>query len=653
MAAARPLVSIRQADGAKAQTAMPHVFLAPIRPDIVQAVFVNMNKNKRQAYAVKDGAGMGHSAVCWGTGRAVARIPRVNGGGTSRAGQAAFGNMCRKGRMFAPTKTWRKWHRKINTNQKRYAVVSALAASALPALVMARGHKVENVDEVPLVVGNDVEGIKKTRDAVKLLKSVGAYDDVQKAADSYKLRRGTGKLRGRRHVHRRGPLVVYNNDAGVTKAFRNLPGVETCHVDRLNLLQLAPGGHVGRFIVWSKDAFERLDAVYGGVKALSQVKGGYTLPRNKIVNSDITSIINSDGVQSVLNAPKSPTPRAARKKNPLKNLGIKVRLNPYALSLRRSEILAQQRREQGKLNAVEKAREAARKIRDKKHEPQQRLNYKKIAENFIVGGHGEEEKKGPGLHLVATSSEAQYVLLLVGHCMKVGDEVGFDKGGKLTTRSYLQKVFTTDNPRLKSFFDIHEKVLSTIQRQPKITVADFVEHTLLTAYPINHEVLAEMKKLFEKMDTDSSGSVSKAELVDGINKKGLLGGEPVSAERIDHIYSRLDLDHKNELSWLEFLTWLMVNYMDQFLVVLHDLFQRCDTSGDGQIARNELRAALMTKNILNDRQQAMFRSYLRIEPETDVLAHFGAFFDNLNADGKDNISFDDMKSAFLRGTLHE
>lgn len=49
---------------------------------------------------------LGHqtSAESWGTGRAVARIPRVRGGGTHRSGQGAFGNMCRGGRMFAPTK---------------------------------------------------------------------------------------------------------------------------------------------------------------------------------------------------------------------------------------------------------------------------------------------------------------------------------------------------------------------------------------------------------------------------------------------------------------------------------------------------------------------------------------------------------------------
>jgi hypothetical protein len=74
---------------------------SPIRPDIVQSVHTGMNKNKRQPYAVSEKAGHQTSAESWGTGRAVARIPRVSGGGTHRAGQAAFGNMCRSGRMFA------------------------------------------------------------------------------------------------------------------------------------------------------------------------------------------------------------------------------------------------------------------------------------------------------------------------------------------------------------------------------------------------------------------------------------------------------------------------------------------------------------------------------------------------------------------------
>ena len=46
----------------------------------------------------------------------------------------------RKGRMYAPTKIWRRWHRHVNVNQRRYAIVSALAASAVPALVQARAE---------------------------------------------------------------------------------------------------------------------------------------------------------------------------------------------------------------------------------------------------------------------------------------------------------------------------------------------------------------------------------------------------------------------------------------------------------------------------------------------------------------------------------
>jgi Ribosomal protein L4/L1 family len=70
-------------------------------------------------------------------------------------------------------------------------------------------------------------------------------------------------MRNRRYVGRKGPLVVYAEDNGIAKAFRNLPGVEAVSVDSLNLLQLAPGGHLGRFVVWTKSAFDKLDSIYG------------------------------------------------------------------------------------------------------------------------------------------------------------------------------------------------------------------------------------------------------------------------------------------------------------------------------------------------------------------------------------------------------
>jgi large subunit ribosomal protein L4e len=398
--AARPLVSVQSLAAPSGdvkevkkaeQLATPAVLLAPIRPDIVHFVHTNMAKNRRQPYAVAENAGHQHSAESWGTGRAVARVPRVSGGGTSRAGQGAFANMCRKGRMYAPTKIWRKWHRKINTNQKRFAVASALAASAVPALVMARGHRIDGVAEVPLVIDSGVESVQKTKAAVAILKQIGALADVEKAKDSRKVRRGVGKMRNRRHVQRRGPLVVFAEDKGITQAFRNLPGVELANVERLNLLQLAPGGHLGRFIIWTRSAFNRLNAIYGSTRRESQTKTGYLLPRNIMSNSDVTRLINSDEVQSKVRAPLKGIRRAIRKKNPLTNLGALVKLNPYALSIRRAEISAERRRAALKTAREKKggapetqttknivAGDRASAAISRTHEPQQRENYRRL-----------------------------------------------------------------------------------------------------------------------------------------------------------------------------------------------------------------------------------------------------------------------------------
>merc|ERR1712028_79705 len=213
ISAARPCVTI-QGDGADkpTQVAMPSVFLAPIRPDVVHFVHSNMAKNSRQAYAVSKWAGHQQSAESWGTGRAVARVPRVAGGGTHRSGQGAFGNMCRGGGMFCPTKTWRRWHRRVNVTEKRHAVVSALAASSLPPLVMARGHRIGEVAELPLVISDGAEAMQKTKQALEMLKKLGCEEELQKVADSKKVRSGKGKMRNRRYTMRKGPLVVYSED---------------------------------------------------------------------------------------------------------------------------------------------------------------------------------------------------------------------------------------------------------------------------------------------------------------------------------------------------------------------------------------------------------------------------------------------------------
>jgi len=315
---------------------MPNVLCSPLRPDLVRCVYTNMSKNKRQAYALSPKAGYHTAAESWGTGRAVARIPRVPGGGTHRAGQAAFGNMCRGGGMFSPTKVWRRWHRRVNVTMKRHAVACALASSTLPPLVMARGHKIDEVAELPLVVTDEAEKITKTKDAVKLLNGLGCSDDLEHVSASRKARGGVAKLRNRKYTMRKGPMVIYNKDDGIVRAFRNIPGVETASVDRLNLLKLAPGGNFGRFVIFTESAFKKLNEIYGTYKSGAPAKKGYHLMRSEMENADIARIINSDEVQKVVK-PKLDGPiRYGRKKNPLKNNDVMENLNPGSSEKRKA-----------------------------------------------------------------------------------------------------------------------------------------------------------------------------------------------------------------------------------------------------------------------------------------------------------------------------
>ncbi|KAJ2132407.1 60S ribosomal protein L4B, partial [Coemansia sp. RSA 921] len=191
-----------------------------------------------------------------------------------------------------------------------------------------------------------VESLNKTKEAIALLKAVKAFDDVAKVSSSRSIRAGRGKMRNRRHRQRRGPLVVYAQDSGITHAFRNLPGVELVNVTRLNLLQLAPGGHLGRFVIWTQPAFEALNAVFGSQTEASEQKKGYTLPIPVISNPDVTRLIASSEIQAVVRPAGAPFTKRpfVQKKNPLRNSQVLVRLNPYAQVLRRAEILGQNKR---------------------------------------------------------------------------------------------------------------------------------------------------------------------------------------------------------------------------------------------------------------------------------------------------------------------
>jgi len=143
----------------------------------------------------------------------------------------------------------------------------------------------------------------------------------QEAANTYKL----------------GPCIIYKNDNGIVKSFRNIPGVNLVPVESLNILRLAPGGAVGRFLIFTQDAAEALDSIYGNFSAGSSNKKGWSIPSAVIQNSDLKSMLQSEEIQSVINAPKkSDTQRRTMKKNPLTNIKAMLKLNPNAATMKRA-----------------------------------------------------------------------------------------------------------------------------------------------------------------------------------------------------------------------------------------------------------------------------------------------------------------------------
>lgn len=252
-------IPVQLVDGTSNHTiALPEVFSTPIQSHIVSSVFKRLNMDTRQPYAVSPEAGKQHSAEGWGTGRAVARVPRVKGSGTRRAGQGAFANFCRKGRLAHPTKVTRKWKRKVNKNEKMIALKIGIASTAIPSLVEARGHTISAMSHIPCVVSNSVADFIKTKDAMEFLTKLGLHEELTKR--NKKNRPGIGKMRNRRYRKRRGILLVHTGPE--MKAFRNIPNLELMSIEEMCLKKISPGGQLGRLVVWTEDAFASLDGLF-------------------------------------------------------------------------------------------------------------------------------------------------------------------------------------------------------------------------------------------------------------------------------------------------------------------------------------------------------------------------------------------------------
>jgi large subunit ribosomal protein L4e len=238
---------------------LPSVFETPLRPDVIKRAVLAIQSNSFQPQGRDPMAGKRTSAESRGTGSGTARIPRRKGA----SGRGAFAPGTVGGRQGHPPLSEKIIVKRISKKEKKLALFSAIAATGSKKAVAARGHNVEDVVELPLVVSDDLEAMSKTKEVEEFLIRLGILSDIFRVRESRKVRAGRGKSRGRKMKHAVGPLIVVAENRGIAEAAQNIPGVEVATVSTLNPEMLAPGTHPGRLTVWTSSAIAKLGKLYG------------------------------------------------------------------------------------------------------------------------------------------------------------------------------------------------------------------------------------------------------------------------------------------------------------------------------------------------------------------------------------------------------
>jgi large subunit ribosomal protein L4e len=251
--------NIYDLDGKKKGTMeLPNLFNFKPRFDLIRkAVEVSFSKSK-QVQGRDKRAGLRVTAVSWGTGHALARAPRISGSGFPTARNVGRVPFAKGGRLAHPIKVEKRTTKKINKKTYKLALISAISASANREIVKLRGHLIDDLPEIPLVIDDKIQTVKKSALIYSTLFDLGLKEELVKVKNAKKIRAGKG---GRKYKTQKSLLVVIKDDFGLVKASRNIPGIDIVKLRDLSIENLAPGGHPGRLILWVQSAFNELNNI--------------------------------------------------------------------------------------------------------------------------------------------------------------------------------------------------------------------------------------------------------------------------------------------------------------------------------------------------------------------------------------------------------
>ncbi len=157
-------VNVYDLDGNKKNLVnIPLIFNVKPRRDLIQlASEVSSSKNK-QIQGRNKRAGLRNTAEGWGTGHGMSRAPRIKGSGfpTSRnVGRVPF---AKGGRRAHPIKAEKIIDKKLNKKTGKLSIISAISASGHLEWVKKRGHIIKNIPEIPLVIDDKIQTVKKNK----------------------------------------------------------------------------------------------------------------------------------------------------------------------------------------------------------------------------------------------------------------------------------------------------------------------------------------------------------------------------------------------------------------------------------------------------------------------------------------------------------
>jgi len=250
---------------ARRELTVAKAFSKKVRKDLIKKAVDVEQAKRRQAYGTDPIAGQRTSAHYHARrgirmsmmNREMARMKRIHGSGFLSM-RARHVPQATKGRKAHPPKAEKVWEKKMNKKERMMALLSAVAATSKKDLVQERGHKIENVKHYPLVVENAFEDLKTAKDVKLVFEKMGLDEEIERTKIK-KVRAGKGTMRGRKYKRKKGFLLVINDDNGIAKAARNIPGVDVVHADNLNAEHLAPGAEPGRLCIWTEAALMKIE----------------------------------------------------------------------------------------------------------------------------------------------------------------------------------------------------------------------------------------------------------------------------------------------------------------------------------------------------------------------------------------------------------